>query len=32
MSLLKVGKHIKVVGAWRPGTNEVDLATVYAAV
>jgi hypothetical protein len=32
MSLLKAGKHIKVVGAWRPGTNEIDVATVYAAV
>jgi hypothetical protein len=32
MSLLKVGTHIKVVGAWRPGTNEIDIATVYAAV
>jgi hypothetical protein len=32
MSLLKVGNHIKVVGAWRPGTNEIDIATVYAAV
>jgi hypothetical protein len=32
MSLLKVGNHIKVVGAWRPGTNEIDVSTVYAAV
>lgn len=32
VSLLKVGAHIKVVGAWRPGTNEIDVATVYAAV
>lgn len=32
MSLLKVGHHIKVIGAWRPGTNEIDVATVYAAV
>jgi len=32
MSLLQVGKHVKVIGAWRPGTNEIDIATVYAAV
>lgn len=32
MSLLQVGKHVKVIGAWRPGTNEVDIATVYASV
>jgi hypothetical protein len=32
MSLLKVGSHVKVIGAWRPDTNEVDIATIYAAV
>jgi hypothetical protein len=32
LSLLKVGAHVKVIGAWRPDTNEIDLATVYAAV
>lgn len=32
MSLLQVGKHVKVIGAWHPGTNEIDIATVYAAV
>lgn len=31
LSLLKVGTHAQVIGAWRPDTNEVDLATVYAA-
>jgi hypothetical protein len=31
LSLLKVGVHVQVIGAWRPDTNEVDLATVYAA-
>jgi hypothetical protein len=31
LSLLQVGKHALVIGAWRPDTNEVDLATVYAA-
>src|SRR5690606_14471384 len=30
MSMLKVGQHVQVLGAWRPGTNEVDIATVYA--
>ena len=31
LSLLQVGKHAQVIGAWRPDTTEVDLATVYAA-
>lgn len=31
LSMLKVGKHAQVIGAWRPDTNEVDLATIYAA-
>jgi hypothetical protein len=31
LSLLQVGQHIQVLGAWRPDTNEVDIATVYAA-
>lgn len=31
MSMLKVGKHAQVIGAWRPDTNEVDVATIYAA-
>jgi hypothetical protein len=31
LSLLKVGGHIQVLGAWRPDTNEVDIATIYAA-
>lgn len=31
LSLLQVGRHAKVIGAWRPDTNEVDIATVYAA-
>lgn len=32
LSLLKVGSHVKVIGAWRPDTNEIDIATIYAAV
>jgi hypothetical protein len=31
LSLLQVGKHVQLIGAWRPDTNEVDIATVYAA-
>jgi hypothetical protein len=32
LSLLKAGSHVQVLGAWIPGTNEIDIATVYAAV
>jgi hypothetical protein len=32
LSGLQVGKHVKVIGAWRPDTNEVDVATVYAGI
>ncbi|MFK4086447.1 cell wall protein [Kribbella sp. NPDC020789] len=31
LSLLRVDRHVQVIGAWRPGTNEIDLATIYAA-
>jgi hypothetical protein len=31
MSLLQVGRHVQVLGAWHPDTNEIDVATVYAA-
>ncbi|GAA0589940.1 cell wall protein [Kribbella sandramycini] len=31
LTLLKVGRHVQVIGAWRPGTNEIDIATIYAA-
>ncbi|BCL17581.1 cell wall protein [Micromonospora sagamiensis] len=31
LSLLRVGRHVQVLGAWHPGTNEIDIATVYAA-
>jgi hypothetical protein len=31
LSLLKVGRHVQVIGAWRPGTSEIDLATIFAA-
>jgi hypothetical protein len=31
LSMLRVGGHAQIIGAWRPDTNEVDIATVYAA-
>jgi hypothetical protein len=31
LGLLQVGQHAQIVGAWRPDTNEVDIATVFAA-
>jgi hypothetical protein len=31
LSMLTVGKHAQVIGAWRPDTNEVDIATLYTA-
>lgn len=31
LSLVKVGRHVHVIGAWRPDTNEIDIATVYTA-
>ncbi|MBM0224688.1 MULTISPECIES: hypothetical protein [Micromonospora] len=29
--MLRVGRHVQVLGAWHPDTNEIDIATVYAA-
>ncbi|MGH3660954.1 MAG: cell wall protein [Micromonosporaceae bacterium] len=31
LSLLRVGQHVQVLGAWVPDTNEIEVATVYAA-
>ncbi|MCW3843958.1 cell wall protein [Micromonospora yasonensis] len=31
LSLLRVGRHVQVLGAWHPDTNEISIATVYAA-
>jgi hypothetical protein len=31
LSMVKVGGHAQVIGAWRPDTNEIDIATIYAA-
>jgi len=31
LGLLKVGQHAQVLGAWIPDTNEVEIATVFAA-
>jgi len=30
LSALRVGSHIQFIGAWRPDTDDVDIATVYA--
>ncbi|MFC4589579.1 cell wall protein [Sphaerisporangium corydalis] len=30
LSLLRVGQHVQVLGAWRPDTNEADIATVFS--
>ncbi|MFL6116279.1 MAG: cell wall protein [Catenulispora sp.] len=32
LSLVPVGGHVHVVGAWRPDTTEIDVSTVYAKV
>lgn len=32
VAMLRVGRHVQVLGAWHPDTNEIDIATVYAAV
>ncbi|MEU8224241.1 cell wall protein [Kribbella sp. NPDC048915] len=31
LSMLRVGRHAQVIGAWRPGTNEIDVATIYTS-
>jgi hypothetical protein len=31
LSMINVGRHAQVIGAWRPDTNEVDIATIYTA-
>ncbi|MEU7893269.1 cell wall protein [Nonomuraea sp. NPDC049152] len=30
LSMLRVGQHVQILGAWRPDTNEVDIATVFS--
>lgn len=30
LSALRVGSHISFIGAWRPDTNAVDIATIYS--
>ena len=30
LSGVSTGQHVQIVGAWRPGTNEVDVSTVFA--
>jgi hypothetical protein len=31
LSMVRVGGHAQIIGAWHPDTNEVDIATIYAA-
>jgi hypothetical protein len=31
LSMVRVGGHAQIIGAWRPDTNEIDIATIYAA-
>ena len=30
LSGVTAGRHVQILGAWRPGTNEVDVSTVFA--
>ncbi|WP_219468018.1 cell wall protein [Nonomuraea rhizosphaerae] len=30
LSMLRVSQHVQILGAWRPDTNEVDIATVFS--
>jgi hypothetical protein len=32
LSRLRIGRHVHVIGAWRPDTNEIDLATIHAGL
>lgn len=32
LSMVTVGKHAQVIGAWLPNTNEIDIATLYTSV
>ncbi|GAA4911528.1 hypothetical protein LX16_2549 [Stackebrandtia albiflava] len=31
VSMVQVDSHVQVLGAWIPGTNEVEVSTIYAA-
>ncbi|MFD0557960.1 hypothetical protein FB566_3248 [Stackebrandtia endophytica] len=31
VSMVKVDSHVQVLGAWLPGTNEIEISTIYAA-
>jgi hypothetical protein len=31
LSMVRVGGHAQIIGAWHPDTNEIDIATIYAA-
>ncbi|CAM3510184.1 cell wall protein [Stackebrandtia soli] len=30
VSMVKVDTHVQILGAWIPGTNEVEIATIYS--
>jgi hypothetical protein len=32
LSMVQVGRHVHVIGAWHPDTNEIDIATLYTSV
>lgn len=32
LSRLRIGRHVHVIGAWVPDTNQVDLATIHAGL
>ncbi|SFO99290.1 hypothetical protein SAMN05421810_101619 [Amycolatopsis arida] len=31
LSMVQVGRHAQVIGAWRPDTNHVDISTLYTS-
>ncbi|SFA93350.1 hypothetical protein SAMN05216266_102293 [Amycolatopsis marina] len=31
LSMVRVGRHAQVIGAWRPDTDQVDISTVYTS-
>jgi hypothetical protein len=32
LSLLQVGRHVQIIGAWVPDTNQIQIATVFATM
>jgi hypothetical protein len=31
MTMVQVGRHAQVIGAWIPDTSEIDIATLYTS-